>query len=154
MTHAQCPRQIHAWCPSHIYMHQVHGHRRDMATDMPQASTASILTPLTLVQADDRRNPGNSHMSQMGQAHVSVAGILSVMETWPTFNHHTDYTGLFVPFNGTYISVVWPRGSTVATEDWACCDTLCPRATGDPPTCPDGLTLLPYDQCVSQCMKV
>eukprot|EP00746_Dinoflagellata_sp_MGD_P115696 gnl/MRDRNA2_/MRDRNA2_51724_c0_seq1.p1 gnl/MRDRNA2_/MRDRNA2_51724_c0~~gnl/MRDRNA2_/MRDRNA2_51724_c0_seq1.p1 ORF type:complete len:263 (+),score=35.68 gnl/MRDRNA2_/MRDRNA2_51724_c0_seq1:49-789(+) len=34
-----------------------------------------------------------------------------------------------------------------------CCNTLCPEATGDPPTCPDGSNPLSYNDCVARCMK-
>jgi len=59
--------------------------------------------------ADDRRTPGMAHMNQLGRERLSVPGILSVMEAWPTFNHHTDYTGVFAAFNHTYTSYVWFR---------------------------------------------
>lgn len=62
--------------------------------------------------ADDRRTPGIEHMKAVGQAGVGIEQMLTVMETWPTFNHHTDYTGVYSPFNSTYISMVWPTNSS------------------------------------------
>ena len=57
--------------------------------------------------ADDRRTPGNAHMDTLGQAGVGAAGMLSVMKQWPTFNHHTDYTGVFSAANDMYTSMTW-----------------------------------------------
>ena len=58
-------------------------------------------------QADDRRTPGNTHMQQLGRGGVSEDGILGVMKAWPTFNVHTDYTGIFNPASGLYRSMTW-----------------------------------------------
>ena len=57
--------------------------------------------------ADDRRTPGNAHMDALGQAGVDAAGMLGVMKQWPTFNHHTDYTGVFSAANNIYNSMTW-----------------------------------------------
>eukprot|EP00041_Stephanoeca_diplocostata_P009539 m.147257 g.147257 ORF g.147257 m.147257 type:complete len:443 (-) comp17783_c0_seq1:180-1508(-) len=60
-------------------------------------------------KADDRRTPGRAHMNALGRDHVGLPGMHSVMTAWPTFNHHTDYTGYFAAFNGTYESTVWTQ---------------------------------------------
>ena len=60
--------------------------------------------------ADDRRTPGNQAMRALGQSNVTAArpgGIWSVMTTWPVFNHHTDYTGIFSAKTGEYQGFVW-----------------------------------------------
>ena len=62
---------------------------------------------LPVPTADDRRTPGNANMAALGQANVGIPGVTGVMSTWPTFNHHTDYTGVFAAFNGTYESHIW-----------------------------------------------
>jgi hypothetical protein len=58
-------------------------------------------------KADDRRTDGILNMKALGQANVGASGMKKVMSTWPTFNHHTDYTGVFAAFNGTYTSGYW-----------------------------------------------
>lgn len=57
--------------------------------------------------ADDRRNPGYKLMDAMGERGLSKQRLLDVMFTWPVFNHHTDFTALFLPHNSTYLSMVW-----------------------------------------------
>jgi len=57
--------------------------------------------------ADDRRHPGIAAMKSMGRGGLHESSLRGVMQTWPVFNHHTDYTGIFVPKNATYISGVW-----------------------------------------------
>jgi len=46
-------------------------------------------------------------MVAMGQASLAVEPLRSVMHHFPTFNPHTDYTGLFVPKTSYYNSTVW-----------------------------------------------
>lgn len=58
-------------------------------------------------KADDRRTPGNTNMNALGKSGVGIPGLWNVMTTWPTFNHHTDYTGVWAPWNSTYVSYVW-----------------------------------------------
>jgi len=62
-------------------------------------------------KADDRRTNATLHMKAMGRSNVGMGSMTKIMETWPTFNHHTDYTGVFAPFNGTYTSGYWMRDS-------------------------------------------
>jgi len=57
--------------------------------------------------ADDRRTPGYNSMDALGQNGISISAIKKVMTTWPVYNHHTDYTGIFIPANGTYMSQIW-----------------------------------------------
>lgn len=57
--------------------------------------------------ADDRRTEGNEHMAALGQSGVSVDGLFGVITEWPTFNTHTDFSGIFSPADGTYNSYVW-----------------------------------------------
>eukprot|EP00471_Norrisiella_sphaerica_P008577 CAMPEP_0184503630 /NCGR_PEP_ID=MMETSP0113_2-20130426/52007_1 /TAXON_ID=91329 /ORGANISM="Norrisiella sphaerica, Strain BC52" /LENGTH=440 /DNA_ID=CAMNT_0026893165 /DNA_START=1434 /DNA_END=2752 /DNA_ORIENTATION=+ len=54
-------------------------------------------------KADDRRTPEIQSMEMMGQSGVGIPGMLSVITKWPAYNHHTDYTGVFVPWNDTYV---------------------------------------------------
>lgn len=58
-------------------------------------------------QADDRRTPGNAAMQSMGQSKLGEDPLRAVMQTWPVFNHHTDYTGIWNPAQGLYSSGVW-----------------------------------------------
>jgi N-acylethanolamine-hydrolysing acid amidase len=60
-------------------------------------------------KADDRRTNATLHMKTLGLANVGMGSMTKIMETWPTFNHHTDYTGVFAPFNATYTSGYWMR---------------------------------------------
>lgn len=62
---------------------------------------------LPVPKADDRRTPAHQHMDTLSETKVGMPGMLSVMTAWPTFNHHTDYTGIFAAFNGTYESNIW-----------------------------------------------
>lgn len=57
--------------------------------------------------ADNRRDPGIKLMNAMGQEKLNTTNLLEVMHTWPVYNHHTDYTGMFVPSASSYSSVVW-----------------------------------------------
>ena len=61
-------------------------------------------------KADDRRTPGNANVAKMGQAGIGTDGsglFKGVMTLWPTFNHHTDYTGIFSAAHDVYTSTVW-----------------------------------------------
>jgi hypothetical protein len=58
--------------------------------------------------ADDRRTPGNANMAAIGQQNLTTTLLKeNVMKVWPTYNHHTDYTGIFSAADGTYESYVW-----------------------------------------------
>ena len=57
--------------------------------------------------ADDRRAPGYAHMDALTSKGVDASSMYSVMLQWPTFNPHTDYTGIFSPRRGYYNSTVW-----------------------------------------------
>jgi len=57
---------------------------------------------------DDRRDPAIAHLKTLGQPNVKPASLLKVMTTWPTFNHHTDFTIIFSPSNASlYQTLVW-----------------------------------------------
>ena len=61
-------------------------------------------------KADDRRSPGQKNMTAMGQNGIGPSGegiYKHVMVQWPTFNHHTDYTGIFSAAKGVYSSNIW-----------------------------------------------
>jgi len=61
-------------------------------------------------KADDRRHPGMKNMDTMGQTGIGASGnglYINVMTKWPTFNHHTDYTGIFSAVEGIYTSNIW-----------------------------------------------
>ena len=57
--------------------------------------------------ADDRRTPVNANVAKLTAAGINATSVAEVMHVWPTFNHHTDYTGVFSPSTGAYSSVVW-----------------------------------------------
>mmetsp|Transcript_49864 Transcript_49864/g.131493 ORF Transcript_49864/g.131493 Transcript_49864/m.131493 type:complete len:140 (-) Transcript_49864:281-700(-) len=57
--------------------------------------------------ADDRRTPANAAMIAMGQAGLGIEPLRVILQTFPTFNPHTDYTGLMVPKTSYYNSTVW-----------------------------------------------
>jgi acid ceramidase len=58
--------------------------------------------------ADDRRDPANQNMLDMGSAEgVNTESMFSVMSAYPTFNAHTTYTTMMDPAAGTYNSTVW-----------------------------------------------
>ena len=57
--------------------------------------------------SDDRRAPGIAHMEAMGQAGLSADAMWGVIETWPTWNEHTDYSLVAIPADGHYNSTVW-----------------------------------------------
>ena len=58
-------------------------------------------------KADDRRTPGVAHMKAMGESGVDEKALLAIMEMYPTFNFHTDYTAIMDPATGLYDSGVW-----------------------------------------------
>ena len=64
--------------------------------------------------ADDRRTPGRAHMHSLGQSGIGArgGGLYEVMKTWPTFNHHTDYSAVMSPSERSYMynSTVWYDG--------------------------------------------
>eukprot|EP00466_Bigelowiella_natans_P005901 jgi/Bigna1/78958/fgenesh1_pg.58_\ len=57
--------------------------------------------------SDDRRTPAVKGMEAIGREGVGVEGLLEVLQQWPVYNHHTDYTGVFAAWNGTYQSWTW-----------------------------------------------
>uniref|UniRef100_A0A7S2D4W8 Phospholipase B-like n=1 Tax=Haptolina brevifila TaxID=156173 RepID=A0A7S2D4W8_9EUKA len=59
--------------------------------------------------ADDRRTPGVAHMVAMGRDAVTTAAMWKVIKTWPSFNHHTDYSAVFVPARAEYNATVFMR---------------------------------------------
>jgi len=75
---------------------------------------------LPVPTSDDRRHPGIANMHTLGQAgaaanfdasaHYAEKGLTNlwdVMTTWPTYNHHTDYSCVMSAANGTYESFAW-----------------------------------------------
>ena len=46
-------------------------------------------------------------MNALGQKGVSPAGLWSVINKFPVFNDHTDYSLISVPSAGLYNSTVW-----------------------------------------------
>jgi hypothetical protein len=65
---------------------------------------------LPVPTADDRRTPGVANMNKMGPRGIGVNGdgmLKHVLEKWPTYNHHTDYTGVFSAATGLYRSMIW-----------------------------------------------
>lgn len=60
--------------------------------------------------ADDRRTPGIANMKKLGRDHVPdpiPGGMYSIITTWPTFNHHTDYSAVICAADGLYKSFTW-----------------------------------------------
>ena len=59
--------------------------------------------------ADDRRTPGRANMDNMTSAGLGSdgMGLFGILSKWPTFNHHTDYTGVMSAGEGVYNSFVW-----------------------------------------------
>ena len=61
-------------------------------------------------KADDRRTPGNANVRAMGRNGIGEDGsglFDSVITKWPTFNHHTDYSGIYSAAKGIYKSYSW-----------------------------------------------
>ena len=61
-------------------------------------------------KADDRRTPGNANVLKMGKGGIGEDGsglFKMVITQWPTFNHHTDYTGIYSADKGLYRSYSW-----------------------------------------------
>ena len=51
---------------------------------------------------------GIAHVEAVGQPNIDQATLLKVMTTWPTFNHHTDFTIVCSPSNASmYQTLVW-----------------------------------------------
>lgn len=98
---------------------------RDRAVDVwrlsktPTAAEKAGTEPFFLLQTnydhwepapsyDDRRDPGIAHVEAVGQPNIDQATLLKVMTTWPTFNHHTDFTIVCSPSNASmYQTLVW-----------------------------------------------
>ena len=57
--------------------------------------------------SDDRRSPGIAHMKAVGRDGLSEATMSSVMQTWPTFNEHTDYSLITTVTSFSYNSTIW-----------------------------------------------
>jgi hypothetical protein len=57
--------------------------------------------------ADDRRTPGVASMRAIGQAGLGTASLWGAITRFPVFNHHTDYSGVYVPARAMYNSSVW-----------------------------------------------
>ena len=57
--------------------------------------------------ADDRRTPGVKLMNTLGKGGVSAQSMFRVINTWPVFNYHTDFSVVIVPSEGYYNSTVW-----------------------------------------------
>lgn len=57
--------------------------------------------------ADDRRTPVLANMHSLTSQNVNATSLFDVMTRWPTFNHHTDYTGIFSASTGVYESTIW-----------------------------------------------
>jgi hypothetical protein len=57
--------------------------------------------------ADDRRTPGVQMMNAVGRAGMSAQSMFGVINTWPVFNYHTDFSVVIVPSEGLYNSTVW-----------------------------------------------
>jgi len=56
---------------------------------------------------DDRRNPGIAHMKALGQANLTPAAMWAIIETWPNWNDHTDYSLVTTAADAAYNSTVW-----------------------------------------------
>ena len=57
---------------------------------------------------DDRRDPGIQHMEAVGHAAISNTTLYKVLTTWPTFNHHTDFTALISASSpDSYQTFIW-----------------------------------------------
>lgn len=56
---------------------------------------------------DDRVTPAMEHMKKLGQAGVNGKGIEGILRQWPTFNPHTDITGIMDVTHGSFRTIVW-----------------------------------------------
>jgi len=68
---------------------------------------------------DDRRTPGNANMLQLGQAAVGKNSLYGILHQWPTFNNHTDATGVLGINEGSYLSIVWTDSADVLASPGA-----------------------------------
>lgn len=57
--------------------------------------------------ADDRRTPLLANLKTLGVDGINATSVHDIMTKWPTFNHHTDYTGVFQAATGLYSSETW-----------------------------------------------
>ena len=62
---------------------------------------------LAVPSYDDRRDPGNAHMKALGRDNVSTTTMWSILEQWPTFNLHTDFSAVMSATDGTFQTTVW-----------------------------------------------
>jgi len=60
---------------------------------------------------DDRRDPGNDHMRALGQANLNASSMWGILEAWPTFNLHTDFSAVMSASDGTFEATVWQDDS-------------------------------------------
>jgi hypothetical protein len=67
--------------------------------------------------SDNRRDPGDANMEAMGQAGLNVSALLGVMTTWPTFNAHTDMTGVFHASANVYTTMWWDDDTVIEADD-------------------------------------
>jgi len=56
---------------------------------------------------DDRRNPAIARMRALGQTNLTSASMWAIIETWPNWNDHTDYSLVAVAADAAYNSTVW-----------------------------------------------
>lgn len=57
---------------------------------------------------DDRRHPGIKYVEAIGQEGLNAQSIYTQsLSKFPTFNPHTDVTGIMSPTTGEYMSVIW-----------------------------------------------
>jgi hypothetical protein len=58
--------------------------------------------------ADDRRTPGNAHMTQLGIQGLTPENLYTdVMSVWPTFNPHTDVTCIMSAAQELFNCTAW-----------------------------------------------
>eukprot|EP00300_Choanocystis_sp_HF-7_P043399 c9972_g1_i2.p1 GENE.c9972_g1_i2~~c9972_g1_i2.p1 ORF type:complete len:394 (-),score=76.26 c9972_g1_i2:106-1287(-) len=56
--------------------------------------------------ADTRRAPGVHHMEQF-RDEMDDTAMYAVLTSWPVFNHHTDFSAIYHPADGKFMSYVW-----------------------------------------------
>lgn len=94
---------------------------RDRAVDVWKLSEQTSDTKYFLLQTnydhweapptyDNRRDPGIQHMKAVGQTNVDSKSVFGVLTQWPTFNHHTDFTGIISADAeaAEYQTYIWP----------------------------------------------
>jgi len=57
--------------------------------------------------ADDRRTPGYANMEAVGRDTMDKDELLGVMQTWPTYNEHTDLTCVMIAKDNHYDCMWW-----------------------------------------------